>query len=173
MGNRSLLALSATGRTVSAPSEAAGALCTEDGVRVGVRDTGPGPSPEKLERLFEPFYATRLNGMGMGLSICRSIVEAHGGRLISIGGATNSPQRSFPGVGYLVQHVLHARGLRGAVDIAFRLQAVVALVSEISGDGAGFFLQTSEEGDFVVREDIRHRGPPFTRAAAKHQTVAL
>src|SRR6476646_829181 len=98
MGNRSLLALSATGRTVSAPSEAAGALCTEDGVRVGVRDTGPGPSPEKLERLFEPFYATRLNGMGMGLSICRSIVEAHGGRLISIGGATNSPQRSFPGV---------------------------------------------------------------------------
>jgi hypothetical protein len=81
--------------------------------------------------------------------------------LISIGGATNSPQRRFPGVGYLVQHVLHARGLRGALDIAFRLQAVVALVSEISGDGAGFFLQTSEEGDFVVREDIRHRGPPY------------
>jgi hypothetical protein len=38
-------------------------------------------------------------------------------------------------------------------------------VSEISGDGARFFLQTSEEGDFVVREDIRHRAP-FTRAAA-------
>jgi hypothetical protein len=36
-------------------------------------------------------------------------------------------------------------------------------VSEISGDGAGFFLQTSEEGDFVVREDIRHRGPLYPR----------
>jgi C4-dicarboxylate-specific signal transduction histidine kinase len=47
-----------------------------DGVSVGVRDTGPGLSPESLSRLFEPFYTTKPEGMGVGLSICRSIIEA-------------------------------------------------------------------------------------------------
>jgi len=52
-----------------------------ESVRVGVRDTGPGLSPKTLPRLFEPFYTTKAGGMGMGLVICRSIIEAHGGRL--------------------------------------------------------------------------------------------
>jgi signal transduction histidine kinase len=50
-------------------------------VCLGVRDTGPGLSAETLPRLFEPFYTTKPGGMGMGLAICRSIIEAHGGRM--------------------------------------------------------------------------------------------
>jgi PAS domain S-box-containing protein len=52
-----------------------------DGVLVAVRDSGPGLAPASLERLFGAFYTTKPGGLGMGLSICRSIIEAHGGRL--------------------------------------------------------------------------------------------
>jgi PAS domain S-box-containing protein len=51
------------------------------GVFVAVRDSGPGLAPETLEHLFNPFYTTKPAGLGMGLSICRSIIDAHGGRL--------------------------------------------------------------------------------------------
>jgi len=52
-----------------------------DGILVAVRDSGPGLAPENIEHLFEAFYTTKPSGLGMGLSICRSIVEAHGGRM--------------------------------------------------------------------------------------------
>jgi PAS domain S-box-containing protein len=50
-------------------------------VLVDVRDSGPGLTPSTLERAFDPFYTTKPKGLGLGLSICRSIIEAHGGRL--------------------------------------------------------------------------------------------
>ncbi|MEA2892908.1 MAG: hypothetical protein QOI05_3701 [Bradyrhizobium sp.] len=51
------------------------------GVSVEVRDSGPGFAPAALERVFEAFYTTKPDGLGLGLSICRSIIEAHDGRL--------------------------------------------------------------------------------------------
>jgi PAS domain S-box-containing protein len=52
-----------------------------EGVRIAVRDSGLGLTPECIERVFEAFYTTKPGGMGMGLSICRSMIEAHGGRM--------------------------------------------------------------------------------------------
>ena len=51
------------------------------GIVVAVGDSGPGVDPEDRERVFQAFYTTKSSGVGMGLSICRSIIEAHGGQL--------------------------------------------------------------------------------------------
>jgi len=53
----------------------------DGGVRLSVQDTGTGFEPESMNRLFEAFYTTKSDGMGMGLSVSRSIIENHHGRL--------------------------------------------------------------------------------------------
>ena len=53
----------------------------QTGARVAVRDSGPGIDPGRFDRVFDAFYTTKSGGTGMGLSICRSIIHAHGGKL--------------------------------------------------------------------------------------------
>jgi signal transduction histidine kinase len=57
------------------------ALNDEGEIDVRVRDRGPGICNDDAERVFDPFYSTKASGLGIGLAICRNIVEAHGGRL--------------------------------------------------------------------------------------------
>jgi signal transduction histidine kinase len=84
MGSREQLGVQLSARGLHISTE----HVQSEGVCAAVRDTGPGLSAENLGRLFEPFYTTKPNGMGMGLSICRSIIEAHGGRLWATGHAS-------------------------------------------------------------------------------------
>jgi len=65
------------------------ALDQSTSVTIIVEDTGTGIDPAHRDRIFDPFFTTKPRGMGLGLSICRSIIEAHGGKLLA------SPQNPF------------------------------------------------------------------------------
>jgi C4-dicarboxylate-specific signal transduction histidine kinase len=84
-------AIEAMSGVVEGPKELS--ICTNktegDAILVAVRDTGPGLGSVNTERVFEPFFTTKPDGIGMGLSICRSIIEAHGGQLAA---AANAPR---------------------------------------------------------------------------------
>ena len=62
-------------------------------MQVSVEDSGPGLDPNTAGKIFEPFYTTKSSGMGMGLSISRSILQSHGGRLWAT--AKDGPGTSF------------------------------------------------------------------------------
>jgi signal transduction histidine kinase len=81
--NLMINAIEAMNEVSDAPRELLISSAKDDSqsVLVSVRDSGPGLNPESLDRLFHAFYTTKPHGMGMGLAISRSIVEAHGGRL--------------------------------------------------------------------------------------------
>jgi PAS domain S-box-containing protein len=61
-------------------------LCADKNVRVSVADCGVGLAPDKLEQVFMPFYTTKPHGLGLGLSVCRTIITAHGGNLWAANG---------------------------------------------------------------------------------------
>jgi PAS domain S-box-containing protein len=61
-------------------------LCADKNVRVSVADGGAGLAPDKLEQVFMPFYTTKPHGLGLGLSVCRTIITAHGGNLWATNG---------------------------------------------------------------------------------------
>jgi PAS domain S-box-containing protein len=78
--NNAIEAMSGTGEGAR-ELQVGSAIDESRGVLVAVRDSGPGLHPEKFNRIFKAFYTTKPQGLGMGLAICRSIIEAHGGRL--------------------------------------------------------------------------------------------
>jgi signal transduction histidine kinase len=82
-------------------------------VLVIVRDSGPGLGAAPSERVFEAFYTTKATGMGMGLSICRSIVDAHGGRMWA---SANEPR------GAMFQFTLPASAEVTSIDHAAQMQ---------------------------------------------------
>jgi PAS domain S-box-containing protein len=86
-----------------------------DGVSVEVRDSGPGFAPAALERVFEAFYTTKPGGLGLGLSICRSIIEAHNGRLWA---SPNVPRGAIFGFLALAHSVVASNIVGDGVEFA-------------------------------------------------------
>ena len=77
-------------------------LKAHDAITIGVQDSGPGIDPKQIDSIFGAFFTTKSHGMGLGLAICRMIVEDHGGQLTAVfrtpktGRCSNSLCRSSP-----------------------------------------------------------------------------
>jgi signal transduction histidine kinase len=83
-------------------------LLNDETIEIAVADSGPGLSREVADHLFEPFISTKRNGMGLGLSICRSIVEAHGGKLWTRSDMHSGTIFSFTLAGVVSEGEVHA-----------------------------------------------------------------
>jgi two-component system sensor kinase FixL len=86
-------AAEAIGEAANGRIELRARSAAEDGIEIVVCDNGPGLAPQILDRLFQPFASTKALGMGIGLAICRTIVEGHGGTLTA--GASESGGARF------------------------------------------------------------------------------
>jgi len=95
----------------------------EDRVRLSVRDTGVGFEPQGVDRLFNAFYTTKINGMGIGLSVSRSIIESHKGRLWATPNDDSGATFSFS-VPCGPRHV--SNGVTGAQRLGARVSAVTS-----------------------------------------------
>jgi C4-dicarboxylate-specific signal transduction histidine kinase len=94
---------------------------SSNGVAIAVQDSGTGLPPAADKRIFDSFYTTKENGLGMGLSICRSIVETHGGRLWASANAPHGAVFQFALPGGEVEHVPQ-------IGLAVRVREVADLV---------------------------------------------
>jgi signal transduction histidine kinase len=113
----SIEAMSATAdlpRTLTVSSE----LTTTGGMLMTVEDTGAGLDPAIADRIFDGFFTTKPNGMGMGLSICRSIIEAHGGQIWASPCASHGAIFQFilPALHEMELHVQHGQPYRTRED---------------------------------------------------------
>jgi PAS domain S-box-containing protein len=78
-----------------------------DDIMISVRDTGPGLDPAVIDRIFNAFYTTKAEGLGLGLSICRSIIDAHGGKLWATAGVPQGAVFQFTLPGSPRSRVIH------------------------------------------------------------------
>jgi hypothetical protein len=124
-------------------------------VRITVQDFGPGIDAENTERIFDRFFSTKSQGMGMGLSICRSIVESHGGRLwVEAGfqrhGLVTPDAKIAP-----YEYTLNTVGI--AERKAWATRVLDKLLPEMAGEKRGVMFAGQRYREFLV-EPLRKRG---------------
>ena len=108
------------------------------GVLVTVRDSGPGLDPTDMERVFKAFYTTKPKGMGMGLAICRSMVEAHGGRMWASANEPRGRRLSvYPAAGTRREHSSPARPAQSSRMTDERLPMLGQTVREVAAELTG------------------------------------
>ena len=127
-------------------------------VAVQVVDTGPGIAPEIADRLFQPFFTTKAEGMGIGLSICRTIIESHGGELIA---------EANPEGGTIFRFTLPGEEAADtALPVLSRTRSTV-VVGFRSRAGAGVVSSTRQVGVHVHLPNRARRSDAFTGASLK------